>query len=121
MNFQFKQYLTVKNIVMAVMAIAIIFLIVTVFKKSPEVVENSTAIEILKNQNSTLEKQLKELEQQSAAQRKWDSTLIKTYETRIYNDFKTIEQLKKKLSEKVNHINDPSFDSDSIRGAFSDL
>lgn len=97
MNSVFKQP---KNIVMVIMAICLIILLFVVFKKKPEVINNSEAITILQEQNAILTRQNEALRKQADDQRRTDSVLIRKYEDRIYKDYRTIEELKNKRDEK---------------------
>ena len=104
MNFQYKQYLTAKNIIIVVMAVAIIILLFSVFKKKPEPVGHSGTITLLQEQIKILEAQNEDLKKKGDEQQAKDSALIKNYESRIWKDYQTIQQLKQKKDEKVIHI-----------------
>ena len=116
-----KPHLTVENIVMVTMAICILILLFVVFKKKPEPVDHSGTITLLQEQIKILEVQNEGLKNKAADLWQKDSAIIKQYEDRIMSDYLTIRELKKRANEQIDNITAPSFDSDSIRGAFSNL
>ena len=89
---------------MLLMAVGIIILLITVFKKKPAAVDHTNTVAILKEQILFLENQNAALKNKHEYQRSLDSTLIKKYEAKIREDYNTIQQLKKNRDEKINVI-----------------
>lgn len=116
-----RKYLTPQNIAIAVLSIAVIVLIVILSQPKPKVVDNSAAVGILRAQLEQAQIQNAQLKKEGEESRKADSVRLANYEARIWKDHQTIQQLKAKRDEKITRIDSPSFDSDSIRGAFSDF
>lgn len=106
-----KKYLTTTNIVIALLVIGCIILAIALMSK-PQPVDNSAGLEVLQQQYQLIKQDNERLRADSAAiagrltsAKAKDSALLRQYEARILQDYRTIQQLKNRRDEKTDIIN----------------
>lgn len=116
----YRKYLTKSNVAVVVALIAITALIIILFSRSPKK-QADEGIKALQAQNKALQDQLEQIKRDGETvarmveeSRREDSIKIATYEARIWKDYQTIENLKKKRDERIKDIGSAS-DSELLR------
>jgi type II secretory pathway pseudopilin PulG len=111
-----KKYLTETNLVLALLIIGIATLAIVIFFPNKG---NDAALDMLQDQQKQVEQLTKQLQRNDNENRKRDSVLLDAFERNNYARNASLEKTKQTANEKIDHINSPSFNNDSIRRAFA--
>jgi type II secretory pathway pseudopilin PulG len=111
-----KKYLTETNLVMALLIIGIATLAIVIFFPNKG---NDATLDILQDQQKQMEQLTQQLQRNDQANRKRDSILLNAFERNNSARNATLEKTKQSANEKIDHINQPSFNADSIRRYFA--
>jgi preprotein translocase subunit SecF len=111
-----KKYLTEGNLIIALLVLGIGILVIVVFFPSKK---NSEELQLLKGQQHQIEDLRKQLQQADVENRSRDSILLDAYIRNAASREASLQKSKQTANEKIDHINSPGFNNDSIRRAFS--
>jgi type II secretory pathway pseudopilin PulG len=111
-----KKYLTEGNLVLALLIIGIATLAIVIFFPNKG---NDATLDMLQDQQKQMEQLTQQLQRNDQENRKRDSILLNAFERNNSARNATLEKTKQSANEKIDHINQPSFNADSIRRYFA--
>jgi type II secretory pathway pseudopilin PulG len=111
-----KKYLTETNLVLALLVIGIAITCFVIFFPNRK---NVDTIHMLQDQQRQMNQLTQQLQRNDQENRKRDSILLDAFERNNSARNATLEKTKQTANEKINHINQPSFNADSIRRYFA--
>lgn len=111
-----KKYITPVNVVVALLLVGIVMQVIVIFFPSHR---NQEKLEMLQQQQKGIEQITQQLQKADAINRFRDSILLDAFEKNSAARQQQLTRSKQTANEKINHINSPSFDADSIRRAFA--
>jgi hypothetical protein len=111
-----KKYLTPINIAFAVLALGLIITVVVIFFPSHK---NDEKLQLLQQQQKDLKQITQQLQHNDDENRKRDSLLFEAFLQNTASREVQLSNTKTSANEKIDHINSPSFNNDSIRRAFA--
>jgi type II secretory pathway pseudopilin PulG len=111
-----KKYLTETNLVLALLVIGIAITCIVIFFPNSK---NVDTIHMLQDQQRQMNQLTQQLQRNDQENRKRDSILLDAFERNNSARNATLQKTKQTANEKINHINQPSFNADSIRRYFA--
>lgn len=107
-----KKYLHPVNIVIGLLVIGITIQLIVIFFPSHK---NNDRLDLLTQQEKQIEALSKQLQRNDDENKKRDSILLDAFTKNNASREIQLLQSKKTANEKIDHINNPSFNADSIK------
>lgn len=111
-----KRYLHPVNVVIALLFIGIAMQVIVIFFPSNK---NADNLDLLTQQAKEIEMLSKQLQRNDEENKKRDSILLDVFEKNNASREIQLNLTKKSANEKIDHINSPSYNADSIRRYFA--
>jgi hypothetical protein len=111
-----KKYLTEGNLIIALLVIGVSITCFVIFFPNRK---NVDAVHMLEQQQKQMNQLTEQLRRNDQENQKRDSILLNAFERNNSARNAALEKTKQSANEKIDHINQPSFNADSIRRYFA--